>query len=372
MARDGARPDVSIVTSGHDVADARLHREVAAFVRAGLTVEVLGLGDPSAGPASASVSTHPRGGAGRRALDALVRPWQARGRVIVVLDPDPVPSVLAQRLLRRRPVVVDVHEDYTALLRDRSWASGPVGGVARGVAQVVSRAAARGDLTVVADDHVPPGTARNRLVVRNLPDVSFLPEPGPRDPEPRAVYVGDVRASRGLFTMLDAVAVAPAWSLDVVGPVAAADQAELDRRLSDRSLGERVRLHGRKPPAQAWEVARGAWAGLLLLAPTPAFVDAVPSKLYEYLACGLAVVATDLPRQAALVAESGAGEVVTAGSETGAAAGAVLRGWADDPAALDVLRESGLAWTAQRAGEPTPYDVLAQRVAALVRSTHPG
>ena len=367
MSRGGARPDVSIVTSGHDVADARLHREVAAFVRAGLSVEVLGLGDPAAGPASAAVSTHPRGGMGRRALDALVRPWQARGRVVVVLDPDPVPSVLAQRLLRRRPVVIDVHEDYAALLRDRSWASGPVGGVARGVAGLVSRAAGRGDLTVVADDHVPPGTARNRLVVRNLPDISFLPAPGPRDPEPRAVYIGDVRASRGLFAMLDAVAAAPAWSLDIVGPVAAADQAELDRRLSDTSLGSRVRLHGRQPPTQAWEVARGAWAGLLLLFPTPAFIDAVPSKLYEYLACGLAVVASDLPRQAALVTESGAGVVVPAGDSSGGAAGEALRAWSDDPAALAHLSEAGVEWTSRRAGEPTPYDVLATRVAALVR-----
>ena len=33
------RPQVSIVTSGHDVADARLHREVAALSRRGLEVE---------------------------------------------------------------------------------------------------------------------------------------------------------------------------------------------------------------------------------------------------------------------------------------------------------------------------------------------
>ena len=71
----------------------------------------------------------------------------------------------------------------------------------------------------------------------------------------------------------------------------------------------------------------GAWAGLLLLDQTPAFRGAMPSKLHEYLACGLPVVATPLPRVAALLEETGAGVVV----DDAEAAGAVLRSWAADP-----------------------------------------
>src|SRR5690606_14270020 len=74
------RVDVSIVTSGHDVADARLHREVAALVRAGLRVEVLGLGEASAGPPDAVVRARPRRSGVRRALDAALLPWRASGR----------------------------------------------------------------------------------------------------------------------------------------------------------------------------------------------------------------------------------------------------------------------------------------------------
>ncbi|MGR6997932.1 hypothetical protein ACU686_07245 [Yinghuangia aomiensis] len=42
--------DISIVSSAHDVADARLHRTAAALLRAGMTVEVIGLGDAPAAP----------------------------------------------------------------------------------------------------------------------------------------------------------------------------------------------------------------------------------------------------------------------------------------------------------------------------------
>ena len=81
-------PTVSIVTSGHDVADARLHREVAALQGAGLSVEVLGLGDPGAGPPGASIRTWPRRGGVVRAWRALSLPWRARGALVITLDPD--------------------------------------------------------------------------------------------------------------------------------------------------------------------------------------------------------------------------------------------------------------------------------------------
>src|SRR5439155_24596461 len=106
---------------GHDVAAGRLHREVAAAVAAGLTVEVLGLGSASDGPAGAAVTARPRprGVPARLAL-ALAQPWRARGHVLVTLDPDVVPAALLASRLRRRRLVVDVHEDYGALTRDRA------------------------------------------------------------------------------------------------------------------------------------------------------------------------------------------------------------------------------------------------------------
>ena len=372
----GVDIDVSIVTSAHDVADARLHREVAALLRAGLSVEVIGLGDAAGGPAGAAVVTRPRRGALGRAWDATRLPFEARGRVVVLLDPDPVPSALLARLVRRRAVVVDVHEDYASLLRDRSWATGAVGSLARAAARGVSRAAARADLVSVADEHVPPSVARSRVVLRNLPDPGLLPPPGPREAAPRALYVGDVRASRGLWAMLAAIEAAPGWTLDVVGPMAPADAAEVERWQRTSSAATRVRWHGRQPPREAWALAAGAWAGLLLLEPTPAFMAAVPSKLYEYLACGLAVVATDLPRTAALLADGGgltvpSGAAAAAagwdGRAAGEAAASVLRGWAADPASLEAAVAGAASTREQLRAGAQAYDDWAAAIAVLAR-----
>jgi len=315
--------DVTILTSGHDVADARLHREVAALVAAGMSVEVLGLGRVQDGPPGATVRTWPRGGGIRRAGLAARMAATAGGRVLMSLDPDSALAAHSAVLASGRELVVDVHEDYEALLSDRPWTAslgGLAGRASRELVRASQRIAARAALTVVADDHVPPLRARRRIILPNEPDLGMLPEPSPPGPVPRALYVGDVRTSRGLFAMLVALRQATSWRLDVVGPVAPADQEGLEEFLAaDPDVASRVTFHGRKPPTASWELARGAWVGLLLLHDTPAFREALPSKVGEYLACGLPVVTTDLPRQAALVrgvsGRGAAGVVVGVGDD---------------------------------------------------------
>lgn len=364
--------DVSVVTSGHDVADARLHREVAALQRFGLRVEVLGLGRSAAGPSGALVRTVRRRGAARRALLAVDLARRARGGVLLTLDPDSALAAAAVCRARygRRRLVVDVHEDYAALLQDRPWArlwGGIPGLVGTAVVTGFQAVARRADLTVVADDHVPPLTARHRFVLRNLPDLRQLPAPAPPEVTPRALYVGDVRASRGLFAMLSTMRLLPAWTLDIVGPVAAPDQPRLEDELTRGGLADRVRMHGRLPPERAWALAPGAWVGFLLLDDTPAFSDALPSKLWEYLACGVPVVATDLRRQGAAVRESGSGIVVPAADESSVAAATAvaLRGWQDDDDGYRAARRAALV-TGRSMAEEAGYDDFARSVRALV------
>ena len=360
-----ARPsfDVTLLSSGHDVADARLHRHCAALRRAGLRVEVIAKGSAHDAPAGTEFrSIRPKGFAGR-GMKALTLPNKARGAVLVTMDPDLIPAARAKRLLSSgRRLAVDLHEDYVALLDDRAWAKGTAGKIAKVWARTAISLSRGADLTVVADEHVPPAQAARRLVVRNLPDLSLLPERGALDGIPRALYVGDVRESRGLFTMLEAVEQADEWHLDIVGPVAARDQERLDGWLASSPAASRVKLHGRMPPAAAWRLARGAWIGMSLLHSTPAFEDAIPSKIYEYLACGMPVLSSPIKRAAELVEKAGAGAIVADATE----AGAQLRAWSGESRAeFQLMRKAANEW-AERGLDTNPHDLFAQAVAELV------
>jgi glycosyltransferase involved in cell wall biosynthesis len=361
MSRSTA-PDVGIITAGHDVADARLHKITAALLHRQLSVELWGLGEAAGGPAGAAVHAGPRGNLVQRLAQTVVLPWRTNAKVVMTVDPEIIPVARFVATVRRRKLVVDVHEDYERLLADRAWANGAAGLPARLIVRAGSKLAAGADLTVVADTHLAPHQAKRRLVVQNLPDHEFL-APAPPSGAPRAVYVGDLRTSRGLFDMVETVAAAPDWSLDLIGPVAPSDRDQIEARIAQADLAGRVRLHGRQPPADAWRITQGAWAGLAMLQPTPAFVEAMPSKIYEYLASGLPVLSTRLPRQTGVIEESGGGVLVDSVTE----AAETLRRWSADPGELEKLRDHALQWAADHLPATTPYDELADAILDLLR-----
>ncbi len=312
--------DVLIATTAHDRADGRLARHVAVLRAAGITADVVSL-------------------AGRGRLRrfvtgplALSREVRRRGAPVVVL-PDPELHVLLPALLRRRrSIVCDVHENYRAVVSDRSWIPTILRPLVRGLVGVGERIRDRwADAVLVADRSV---IASAGVLVTNRPDPAVLPDPVPAGERPALIYVGDIRESRGLTAMLDLVVATKGVSLDLIGPVA--DEAHARRLIADRKLEDRVTLAGRLPYNEAWVRAAGSLAGLSLLQPTPAFVDVVPTKVWEYWAVGLPVLATPLPAQAALITAAGGGCAADA-----ATLAAQVEAWRDDPGAAAAVGRAG-------------------------------
>lgn len=339
----------------------------SALLRVGAAVTVLGLGDAAQGPQGGTVIGAPTVGKLGRGIRALTWPWWAGGAdVVITIDPDTALAAFIATRIRRLHWVADVHENYQAVLKDRPWVPKPLLAVLQGAVGVLDRIIARADIVVVADEHVPPRKASRRIIMRNEPDFSMLPEVRKdRDDEQwRALHVGDNRASRGLKTMVEAVAAtandARPWHLDIVGPIAATDQGWFDQRMRHADTVH-ITHHGRLEPSSAWELAAHADVGLCLLANTPAFVDAMPSKVYEYLGCGVPAVATPLPRVAELLHRTGAGVIVEGIDETTAA---LRRFAADDAWRAELVSAAGEAALVARE-RPNTYDLAAKRILAL-------
>lgn len=362
--------DISIISSGASLADARLHRIVNALIRAGLSVEIFAPGAAGDAPRGATIRNVSQGKGFRwRAHRAFYSPWRAEGRVLYSLAPEAQLFTWKVALLKRRIYCADIYEDYQSLLKDRAWAKkfftlpGKIGAAITRVATFYSSKAA---LTTVADIQVPPFVAKDRIVLRNLPDGAHLTMSGKLSKKPRAIYIGDVRESRGLHTMLQSAELAPNWHFDIVGPISDADAAWIHLwSISHESAAERVTFHGRLSPDQSWKLAKGAWVGLSLLEPTPAFIAAVPSKIYEYMSVGLATVSTPLPRCASLIEVSKSGKL--ADGPTSVAK--LLNAWERNPAPLEKLRANGVAWSAKNLDAEAEYGAMITRIEALISRT---
>ena len=377
--------DVSIISSGANIADARLHRLTNALLRAGLTVELFAPGNPTDAP-------HVAGHSDQLIIRPCTSPWtrgkglipryvrsrtfvfRSRGKIIYAISPEAfAPSYAWSRfykyvLFRPRYFAADLYEDYMRLLQDRGWAKkyfGLPGAIARSDTKWALRFAARAELTTVADVQVPPFNARARLVVRNLPDASILTQSGARSTTPRALYIGDLRKSRGLYTMLEVAEKLTHWNFDFVGPIAPADQEYVNAWIVRNSITSgRVNFHGKLAPRDAWKYAEGAWVGLSLLESTPAFVEAVPSKLYEYMSVGLASVSTPLPRCVELIDQSGSGVIAASAAEIVEK----LRQWEENPAELDRIRSTAKEWANSHLDSATEYAQFASAVTQILEN----
>ncbi len=363
-----AKYDVSIVAAGRDASNARLQRVMASLLAEKLSIELFSAGNRSDVPEGVTFHTVSKGSKTLRISNSLTLPWRCRGSVLFTPDPEGAIAIWLSGLLRKRAWVVDVREDYRLLIEDRAWAKGPQKLIAIIIAKFALFASARANATIVVDDWVRPESARNRIVVRNAPDVRFLPPSQEADLEPRALYVGDVRASRGLWSMLRAIELAPLWHLDIAGSISALDLPRVIEWKENSPAAARVKFHGTLKPADSWKFASGAWVGLSLLESTPAFQRAWPTKIGEYLACGLPVITTDLPRPREVIIASKAGATVdfennemTAGQTAG-----ILNSWAENPVEYAKVRaranEQVEIWRSAAS-----YDLIATVIASLAR-----
>ena len=148
----------------------------------------------------------------------------------------------------------------------------------------------------------------------------------------------------------------------MVGPIAdRGDRLALEEIAADCG---RITLWGRQAPRRSWEIAAQASVGLCVLDATPAFTEAVPTKVYEYMSAGMAVIASPLPRVRALLAATGAGVIASDRDEIAA----VLRRWLEDPAEMAAPERCR---PGPRARDSDPFDGLPDKIYGAGRTEAP-
>lgn len=221
------------------------------------------------------------------------------------------------------------------------------------------------------DRHGLPGTP---VVVR---DVSALVEgtstgtPGLRERlgidthTPLVLHQGAV-AMRGATTLVRAVAAIDGAHLVFLGGEDARGvDGELVRLAVELGMAEHVHFLASPPPERLLALTREADVGVTLLDDTRASRLALPAPLFQYIAAGIAVVASDLPEIGALVRDRRIGWTVDP-ADPEAVAGALRVALAAD--GLEPLRTyrrraaAELRWPVERRRLLDAYAQLAARM----------
>jgi glycosyltransferase involved in cell wall biosynthesis len=286
----------------------------------------------------------------------------ARGRPDAVHANDAamlVPGFIGARLTGAR-LIYDSHELATGVAhRKRAWAVA-VSAIERALVR-------RCDAVITVSDGIADRLQelyrlRHRpTVVRNLTDLQSSPgEGGLRKAlrigdAPLVLHQGAPARSRGCETLVRAMAEVPGAQLVFLGDGEPEYVATLTRLSRDLGLDDRVHFQPSVPLHELLAHTREADVGVSLLEGScENHRLALPNKVFEYVAAGVPVVASELPELRRLVAQHAIGWTVDPRNPADVAAG--LRD------ALGKAGNGGLRETLRTASEHLSWESEQQRL----------
>jgi glycosyltransferase involved in cell wall biosynthesis len=251
-----------------------------------------------------------------------------RPDLILVRDiPLAIPALRVARKFRI-PIVLDMAENYPAMLQDRLLftPTSPIGRLIRhpAWARAIERIAVRNvdHIIVVIEESrerlIRAGVPAERIsIVCNTPrpslweDKAVSPRTASGASGVRLVYLGNLDGSRGIDIAIRAVARLAVAGRDVRltvigdGPCLKHFQ-ELARRFN---VQDQVSLPGRLSFRHVREIVATSDIGLIPHYATEAWNSTIPNKLFDYMALGLPVIVSDARPTGRVVQEERCGEV---------------------------------------------------------------
>jgi len=294
-------------------------------------------------------------GIGIKQISKLVKFWTAAYKLLDKVIPevihchdfDTLPVGLLWGKLKKVPVVYDAHEHYAELVRPRLR-----GWIGTSVFKIISHSENTGakysNAVITVDDILGDSFKKfnkNVHIIGHYPNKKFSDTHNPVFTRQviTLLYVGRISIDRGALIYIDIIRHLKALNIPAILVFAGIITPAADSQVIIQHMGgieDSIILKGWIPYQNIRELYLSSDIGLSILMPIPRYILAVPVKLFEYMAHGLPVIASNFPNITAIVNDANCGNVVDPTIDPKEIA-RIIENWWHDPALAQFLGENG-------------------------------
>ncbi len=312
----------SILTSVHTVWDTRIyHRQALSLAEAGYQVTIIATQNNDSGQTSlesvnATYIHRPKWRFGRVVnwFHFIRLALKSRADIYHFHDPDLLFVGLVIKWLTGLPVIYDCHEPYREAIEEKAWIPKPIRSLVGALYDRIEQFFSRFMSAVIIANPSQQNHFPQAVLVANFPKLN----PFDLDTEPdynsaQLVYLGQLSQARGIIDLIEAHRLLEGNRPKIVlmGHFADEDtRLALERLTKKHNLGDTVQYLGVVAYDRGIEVLTQSSIGVIPFRAMPALRLAIPTKMFEYMACGLPVVASDLLPIAPYIQDADCGLVV--------------------------------------------------------------
>lgn len=306
---------VCVITTAHGPFDDRIfHKECRSLAKEGFKVTLIAPHHRNETVNGVSIVALPK--AKNRfhrmaglSLKALYLALREKAEVYHLHDPELLFVGLFIKILKRKKVIYDVHEDYGKKILSKEWLKKGARTVLSGMIAAMEIVASHiFDFILAADSNIRGKfSLKKSEVIANYPPLKFMTEKQEHKNDTlKVIYIGGIASSRGSNIMFQTMECLKDDNIELhlLG------KFDNELEIQDFKKLKRVIYHGFVPWREVNKYLMDADIGLLLLQPTPSYLNLTGEgvvKLFEYMTMKLPVVISDFPMLNRLITKLGCG-----------------------------------------------------------------
>lgn len=228
-------------------------------------------------------------------------------------DPELIP--LGKKLIKKgKKVIYDVHEDVPRQIMTKSWIPNVFRKKVSQIFEIYENHSIKKFTGIITSTpHIRDRFSKKNKNVTDIKNYPLLNELYVQDSEisidkkNHIVYVGGISEKRGIFTMLKAVENLKETTLMLAGSFSNQEVYETAKEMKEWSSVDYKGFVGREEIKKILNQSR---IGLTVLHPMQSYKESLPIKMFEYMAVGLPVVASNFPLWEQIINNSHSGIIV--------------------------------------------------------------